>query len=339
MREIEQHSEHMLYRKNQTRYILDDIISQDPAMIKIKSEISNIALSNANVLIYGKTGTGKELVAQAIHNSSRRYAKKFLSQNCSAIPESLLESILFGTTRGSFTGAVDGMGLFEEAEGGTVFLDEINSISPEMQAKLLKAIESKRIRRIGSDKETYVDFRVVAAVNENIVELIRSKRLRLDLLYRLAVVYIKLPNLAEREGDIDLLTRHFIDYFNEKTQSNMRYPSEDIMRIFRNYSWPGNIRELRNIIEGAFAFAENGKIDMDDIPSYVLECERADNVKTTSENGLREHMANMEKNIVLEAFNMKHGNTSETADLLGISKQLLKYKLDSYKRQNDEDQQ
>lgn len=339
MREVEQHSEHMLYRKNQTRYILNDIISQDPAMIKIKSEISNIALSNANVLIYGKTGTGKELVAQAIHNSSRRYAKKFLSQNCSAIPESLLESILFGTTRGSFTGAVDGMGLFEEAEGGTVFLDEINSISPEMQAKLLKAIESKRIRRIGSDKETYVDFRVVAAVNEDIVELIRSKRLRLDLLYRLAVVYIKLPNLAEREGDIDLLTRHFIDYFNEKTQSNIRYPSEDIMRIFRNYSWPGNIRELRNIIEGAFAFAENGKIDMDDIPSYVLECERADNVKTTSENGLREHMANMEKNIVLEAFNMKHGNTSETADLLGISKQLLKYKLDSYKRQNDEDQQ
>ena len=339
MREIEQHSEHMLYRKNQTRYILDDIISQDPAMIKIKSEISNIALSNANVLIYGKTGTGKELAAQAIHNSSRRYAKKFLSQNCSAIPESLLESILFGTTRGSFTGAVDGMGLFEEAEGGTVCLEEINSRSQEMQAKLLKEIESKRIRRIASDKDTYVDFRVVAAVNENIVEMSTSIRLRLDLLYRLAVVYIKLPNLAEREGDIDLLTRHFIDYFNEKTQSNIRYPSEDIMRIFRNYSWPGNIRELRNIIEGAFAFAENGKIDMDDIPSYVLECERADNVKTTSENGLREHMTNMEKNIVLEAFNMKHGNTSETADLLGISKQLLKYKLDSYKRQNDEDQQ
>ena len=336
MREIEQHSEHMLYRKNQTRYILDDIISQDPAMIKIKSEINNIALSNANVLIYGKTGTGKELVAQAIHNSSRRYANKFLSQNCSAIPESLLESILFGTTKGSFTGAVDGMGLFEEAEGGTVFLDEINSISPEMQAKLLKVIESKRIRRIGSDKETYVDFRVVAAINEDIVELIRSKRLRLDLLYRLAVVYIRLPDLAERKGDIDLLVHHFIDYFNEKTQSSIEYPSEDIMEIFRNYSWPGNIRELRNIIEGAFAFAENGKIALDDIPSYVLECERACEANTVAGNGLREHMSNMEKSIVLEAFNLKHGNTTDTAELLGISKQLLKYKLDSYKEQEDE---
>ena len=120
----------MFYRKNQTRYILDDIVTQDPGMIEIKSKISSIALSNANVLIYGKTGTGKELVAQAIHNSSRRYSRKFLSQNCSAIPESLLESVLYGTTRGSFTGAVDSMGLFEEAEGGTIFLDEINSISP-----------------------------------------------------------------------------------------------------------------------------------------------------------------------------------------------------------------
>lgn len=338
MREIEQHSGNMFYRKNQTRYILDDIITQDPGMMEIKSRISSIALSNANVLIYGKTGTGKELVAQAIHNSSRRYPKKFLSQNCSAIPESLLESVLFGTTKGSFTGAVDSMGLFEEAEGGTIFLDEINSISPEMQSKLLKTIESKKIRRIGSDKETYVDFRVVAAVNEDPADLIREKRLKPDLLYRLAVVYIRLPDLVEREGDIALLSRHFIDYFNEKTHSHIEYPSEEIIEIFQNYSWPGNVRELRNVIEGAFAFAEGDKIQKADIPSYVLEAETSCKIRagTDKDKGLKEYMTELEKEIVLEAFSRKRQNLTEAAEVLGISKQLLRYKLDSYQEEKDE---
>ncbi len=336
MREIEQHSGHMFYRKNQTRYMLDDIITQDPGMMEIKSRISSIALSNANVLIYGKTGTGKELVAQAIHNSSRRYSRKFLSQNCSAIPESLLESVLFGTTKGSFTGAVDGMGLFEEAEGGTIFLDEINSISPEMQAKLLKTIESKKIRRIGSDRETHVDFRVVAAVNEDPADLIRAKRLKPDLLYRLAVVYIKLPDLMEREGDIELLTRHFIDYFNEKTHSHIAYPSKEIIEVFQNYSWPGNVRELRNVIEGAFAFAENDKIERNDIPSYILEAEPSREVRTGSDGSLKEHMTQLEREIVLEAFHRKHQNLTDAAEILGISKQLLRYKLDSYQEEKDE---
>ena len=327
--EIEQHSEHVLYRKNNTKYLLDDIITQDPAMLEIKGQIEKIALSDSNVLIFGKTGTGKELVAQAIHNSSRRYGKKFLSQNCSAIPDNLLESILFGTTKGSFTGAFDRTGLFEEADGGTVFLDEINSLNPDMQVKLLKAIESKKIRRIGSDKEVALDFRVVAATNEEPGRLLAEKRMKPDLLYRLAVVFIKLPDLADRKGDIELLVSHFINYFNEKTNSSVGYPDKEIMDIFKRYSWPGNVRELRNVIEGAFAFAEDNQIKKNDIPSYILE-NVASGVKPQKEEGLQKEMDNMERKLVLSAYEANGRKLTETAEFLKISKQLLRYKLNRY---------
>lgn len=329
VREIEQHSEHVLYRKNNTKYLLDDIITQDPKMLEIKGQIEKIALSDSNVLIYGKTGTGKELVAQAIHNSSRRYGKKFLSQNCSAIPDNLLESILFGTTRGSFTGAFDRTGLFEEADGGTIFLDEINSLNPDMQVKLLKAIESKKIRRIGSDKEVALDFRVVAAMNEDPATLMAEKRMKPDLFYRLAVVFIKLPDLIERKGDIELLVSHFIDYFNEKTDSSVEYPNDEIMDIFKRYSWPGNVRELRNVIEGAFAFAENNKIERNDIPAYILENTVAGRQEHEGE-GLQGEMESMERDLVLAAYEANERNLTETAEFLGISKQLLRYKLNRY---------
>lgn len=329
VREIEQHSEHVLYRKNNTKYLLDDIITQDPKMLEIKGQIEKIALSDSNVLIYGKTGTGKELVAQAIHNSSRRYGKKFLSQNCSAIPDNLLESILFGTTRGSFTGAFDRTGLFEEADGGTIFLDEINSLNPDMQVKLLKAIESKKIRRIGSDKEVALDFRVVAAMNEDPATLMAEKRMKPDLFYRLAVVFIKLPDLIERKGDIELLVSHFIDYFNEKTGSSVEYPNDEIMDIFKRYSWPGNVRELRNVIEGAFAFAENNKIERNDIPAYILENTVAGRQEHEGE-GLQGEMESMERDLVLAAYEANERNLTETAEFLGISKQLLRYKLNRY---------
>ena len=268
-------------------------------------------------------------MAQSIHNSSRRYGKNFLSQNCSAIPDNLLESILFGTTKGSFTGAFDRTGLFEEADGGTVFLDEINSLNPDMQVKLLKAIESKKIRRIGSDKEVALDFRVVAATNEEPGRLLAEKRMKPDLLYRLAVVFIKLPDLADRKGDIELLVSHFINYFNEKTNSSVGYPDKEIMDIFKRYSWPGNVRELRNVIEGAFAFAEDNKIKKNDIPSYILE-NVASGVKPQKEEGLQKEMDNMERKLVLSAYEANGRKLTETAEFLKISKQLLRYKLNRY---------
>ena len=150
------------------------------------------------------------------------------------------------------------------------------------------------------------------------------------------MVYIKLPDLVEREGDIELLTRHFIDYFNEKTHSHIAYPSKEIIEVFQNYSWPGNVRELRNVIEGAFAFAENDKIERNDIPSYILEAEPSREVRTGSDGSLKEHMAQLEREIVLEAFHRKHQNLTDAAEVLGISKQLLRYKLDSYQEEKDE---
>lgn len=329
--EIEQHSEHVLYRRNHTKYILDDIITEDPQMMQIKESINQIALSDSNVLIYGETGTGKELIAQSIHNCSRRYSKNFVSQNCGAIPANLLEAMLFGTTKGSFTGASDQPGLFEMADGGTIFLDEINSLEPNLQVKLLKTIESKKVRRIGSDRETRLDFRVVVATNEEPFELLRQGRIKPDLFYRLAVVYIRLPNLLEREHDIELLTNYFIDYFNLKTDRSMQRPGTDILDIFRAYGWPGNVRELRNVIEGFFAFAEEDCLKASDIPGYIREAVRGSgNRPPGREPNLNEDVAELEREIITAVYEDCGRDLSTAAELLGISKQLLRFKLNKY---------
>lgn len=329
---IEKHYEHMIYRKNNTTYTIDDIITRNKRMIDIKEKIGRISKTESTVLIQGKTGTGKEMVAQSIHNCSKRRYAPFISQNCGAIPENLLESILFGTTKGSFTGAEDRQGLFEMAQGGTIFLDEINSLSPMLQVKLLKVIEDKRIRRIGSSKEIPLNVRVIAALNENAEELLKKKILREDLYYRLSVVMFKLPDLIERKEDIEYLANFYIDYYNHKLCCNVKHISKDILLSFLNYSWPGNVRELRNVIEGIFNYIDGDKITMDSIPKKILQNDNAIGHKIQWREGysLKLYLKNYEKGIIMEAYRRNNNSLSETAKQLNISKQLLEYKLNRY---------
>ena len=244
-------------------YRLDRIITQDPAMLALKERVRDVAQLDSSVLIYGETGTGKELVAESLHSEGKRADKPFVSQNCAAIPSNLLESLFFGTEKGSYTGALTRMGLLEEADGGTLFLDEINSMEIGLQAKLLKVLEEKKVRRLGGSRDIPFDVRIVAAVNEDPAKLIREHRLREDLYYRLGVVRITLPPLRKRKGDIALLTRHFIDRYDQKMKRDIRGISEQALRRLEQYSWPGNVRELQNVVEGAYVSARSEMLMVD----------------------------------------------------------------------------
>ena len=332
--DIQSHRDHLIYRKNGTKYITEDIIAESPEMIKIKEQIEQIGFTDSSVLIYGKTGTGKELVAEAIHNCSHRYSSNFISQNCSAIPDSLLEGILFGTTKGSFTGAEDKPGIFEVAEGGTLFLDEINSLNADMQVKLLKAIESKKIRRIGAINEINLNVRIIAATNEQPAQLIKEGRMREDLYYRLSVSCIDLPDLKDRGNDVSVLTNYFINYYNRKMNMHISLPDDEVMEALKNYSWPGNVRELRNVIEGAFALSEENKIQLEDIPKAILNgngnLNNAVSHRFNRPYNLNKHMNNIERDIITKAFEYNGFKLTQTAKNLSLSKQLLKYKLEKY---------
>lgn len=331
IREIEGNADHLIYRKNNTKYLIDDIITEDAAMAGIKEKVEKFALTDATVLIYGETGTGKELVAQTLHNGSRRYARNFISVNCSAIPASIMESVLFGTVKGSFTGAEDKAGLFEQAEGGTLFLDEINSLDALLQVKILKAVESKTVRRIGSLREKQVDVRIIAATNEDPYRLMREGKLKPDLFHRLAAVYLVLPRLSDRRGDIMVLADYFRTYFNRNMNMNIGPFDDDIRQLFMNYDWPGNVRELRNVIESAFAFAENDRITMDDIPKYMANKmgvrKPMGQIAGDGSLTLAEKTDLMEKAIIDSIYRKNKESLTETARELGISKQLLRYKM------------
>lgn len=324
-------------------YTIDDIISCSRRMELLKERIPRIASTDSTVLITGETGTGKELIAQSLHTSSERRSKKFISQNCAAIPSNLLESILFGTTKGSYTGAVDKPGLFEVANGGTLFLDEVNSMEIDVQSKLLRAIDEKRTTRIGGYNPVYVDIKIIAAINENPVKCIKQGRLREDLFYRLSVVQVNIPPLRERPEDIDLLTRYFIEYYNEKMGRDIIGLDEEVESIFNLYWWPGNVRELRNLIEGAFNICSGRMIKKKDVPKYVLRYFDAENkgklvasdgnyfgdLNFTDSFSLNEELAKIERKYIEEAI-LRSKTMSDAAKLLGITKQALNYKLSKY---------
>ena len=335
IRKIEDNRDHLMYRSNNTKYLIDDIITCDEEMLKIKKNIEKVAISDANVLIYGQTGVGKELVAQSLHNESRRFSKKFISVNCGALPEGIVEALLFGTIKGSFTGASDKPGFFELAEGGTLFLDEINSLTMAMQVKILKAVESKSVRRIGSLKEQKIDLRIIAATNEDPHILMNQGRLKPDLFYRLSTIYIKVPRLANRKGDIELLSDYFRKYFNDQMNMHIEPFSNEILEIFNRYAWPGNVRELRNIIEGTFAFADNNRIEIRDLPKYIINyIPDRTGVGLFTESPsmtLKEKTEKLEKLLIAELYKKNQGSLTDTANDLGISKQLLRYKLDKEK--------
>ncbi len=244
---VHNYSPHKIYRKNNTIYTIENIITQNPSMMKIKDKMIRASKTDSSILIYGETGTGKEMVAQSIHNLSDRFNNQYISVNCGAIPSNLFESLMFGTVKGSFTGSDNTTGLLEEANGGTLFLDEINSLDISLQVKLLKAIEEKVIRKVGGNKYIPIDIRVIAATNENPETLVEDGRLREDLFYRLGVVQMDLPTLETRKEDIAILVDNFIDFYNGKMNININSIHPDVMEKFYQYNWPGNIRELKKM--------------------------------------------------------------------------------------------
>lgn len=318
-------------------YTVEDIISNSSQMDMLKEKIVRIANTDSSVLICGETGTGKELVAQSLHTSSNRKNKKFVSQNCAAIPATLLESILFGTTKGSFTGAEDKAGIFEVANGGTIFLDEINSMDLDVQAKILKAIEEKQIKRIGGTDPISIDVKIISAMNEDPIVCVKNKTLREDLFYRLSVVQISIPPLRERQNDLFYLISHFIDEYNKKMNRDIISIDESVENVFKNYSWPGNVREVKNVIEGAFNIASSRVIQTKDLPEYLL---RSTEKGAEGDGGiqldfdrddfsLKSVVEDYEKAVIEKAVE-ETGSYVLAAQKLKMTKQALNYKLKKY---------
>ncbi len=318
-------------------YDIDDFITKDPEMIKEKEKIIRIAEGESPVMIYGETGTGKEIIAQAIHTLSGRRGD-FVSQNCSAIPISLLESTLFGTVKGSYTGSENRKGLLELANGGTLFLDELNSMDIELQGKLLRAVENQKIRRVGDEKERDLDVRIVSALNRRPKQAIEKGEIREDLYYRLGVLQINLTPLRDRRDDISLLISHYISEYNVNSQKNIKGCSELAYNFMMQYNWPGNVRELRNAIEYAFNVSKGEYITVDDLPDYIVSESRRENSRGTDvfecaahgsiiENKpLKEAVEEYEKRLIQSVYR-DLDNMSLAARQLGISRQSLRYKL------------
>ncbi|MBI9011835.1 MAG: sigma 54-interacting transcriptional regulator [Clostridiales bacterium] len=318
------------------KYTFDSLIGQDKTFLSAIKLAKTACRSSSSVMIFGETGTGKELFAQSIHNESDRKHQPFIAQNCAALPENLLEGILFGTSKGGFTGAVDRPGLFEQASGGTLFLDEINSMDPSLQVKLLRVLQESYVRRVGGLKDIPIDVRIIAASNESPKELLESSQFRNDLFYRINVITIKIPPLSGRPGDIKLLATYFIDEFNEKLGKDVWMISEDLMASFDNYPWKGNIRELRNFIETAMNLVgDEHVLNREHLPVYyeeLLDYNKSAEVDVTVDlsNGLNDYLYNVEKQLIEREYHHNNRNISKTAEVLKISRQNLQYKIKKY---------
>lgn len=306
-------------------YHLDQIITQDEKMLALIEQARRAARTNSPILVYGETGTGKELFVQGIHQASPRSGQPFIAQNCAALPASLLEGLLFGTVRGSFTGAVDRPGLFELADGGTLFLDEINSMPLELQAKLLRVLQEKQVRRVGGTQSQAVDVRIMAATNQKPLDAVEQGALREDLFYRLQVVALPIPPLRERLQDIPLLTQYFITSFKQQFTSPLEGVSAEVAKVFQQYSWPGNVRELKHVIEAAFNLSDGPLLKVSDLPDYLLDRNRYGSWQQSL--SLQEQLFYYETQLIEEALLTTGGNLKKAAQLLGIPRQTLQYKL------------
>lgn len=312
-------SENQILRKQVEQiYDFEKIIGNSPQMISVIEEIKKISNARSNVLFTGETGTGKELFARALHHNSGRAARPFVPINCSAIPEQLLESELFGYIRGAFTGAVQSKkGLFEEADGGTLFLDEVGELTPHFQAKLLRVLEDQEIRPVGSTQSRKVDVRIISATNRDIDKAVTEGKFREDLLYRINVVTIKLPSLRERGDDIRLLAEHFTVKFGAEMGKKTRSLSDDALKIFSSYHWPGNVRELQNVLERAVLISDEEVIGPQHLPKSVTRKDSFINASLEKKLSIEDYT----KAFIIE-FEVKHSE-QEMADMLGITRKTL----------------
>jgi DNA-binding NtrC family response regulator len=323
------------------------IIGQSQPMREVYEVIEKVADTPSTVLITGESGTGKELIARALHENSSRKKKPFVSVNCAAIPPDLLESELFGYERGAFTGAVTSKpGRFELADGGTLFLDEIGEIPISMQVKLLRALQEQEFERVGGIKTITVDIRLVAATNRDLKASIASGGFREELYYRLNVVHVQLPHLRDRPSDIPLLLEHFVQKFNSKLGRSVTGFDDDAMKLLLRYGWPGNIRELENVVERCLIFAEDGQIGAVHLPAELRESDGeveaglGDDVDATpGETGLKEAVRKatlkLEREFIGRALEQTGGNVTHTARLLKISRKSLQNKMKDLGFRND----
>src|SRR3989338_639592 len=316
----------------QAEYDFKNIIAKSHQMIEIFQLIKKVADYNTTVLLTGGSGTGKELVARALHYNGNRRDKSFIAVNCGAIPENLLESELFGHVKGAFTDAVRNKnGLFEEADGGTIFLDEIGELPKDLQVKLLRVIQEGELRRVGDSKSRKIDVRIIAATAKDLMEEIKKGNFREDLFYRLNVVPIKIPPLRERQGDIPLLVNHFIERYAKKFGKAVKGISDMAMNLLISYAWPGNVRELENIIERAVILEDTEVIREENLPFTKKTGQSLYQIEELS-NGLSIKKAEeeLEKTLIRKALEMTNGNKTKAAHLLEISHRALIYKIKEF---------
>jgi DNA-binding NtrC family response regulator len=305
----------------------NELIGASPAMERVKDVIAKVAVTDSPVLIEGESGTGKELVAAAIHRLSSRAKGPFIPVNCSAIPQDLLESEFFGHVRGAFSGAVaDSLGLFRGAHEGTIFLDEIAELPPSLQVKLLRVLQEMQVRPVGSTKAHPVDVRVIAATNRNLEQAMLQNAFRQDLFYRLNVIRITLPPLRERREDIPALVTHFLRRFNRRFHRDLRGITPDALAALTAFDFPGNVRELENLVERAFAMGARDQITLADLPSLTA---RAAGLPAISDRSLPT-LAEVEKDLILRALALLDNDKEEAARALGISRRTIYRRLKEY---------
>lgn len=317
---------------DEATYTFESIISKDIKMQKAKTMALKAAHADIPVMVWGDTGTGKELFVHAIHNASARRKKAFIAQNCAALPGSLLEGILFGTVKGSFTGSADRVGLFETADGGTLFLDEINSMPMELQGKLLRALQDGTFRRVGDVHTRKANVRVVAATNVDPLKAVQEGHLRQDLYYRLNTVTVSLPKLSDRKDDLPILTDFFIRKFNDKLYRNVKGVSAEVRKAFESYPWPGNVRELEHVIEGAMSLMDGDVLEFIDLPATIqrhfeTQSQEATALSLDPQLTLKEAIEQLELQYVENAMQVCNGNISRAAAMLEMPRQTLQYRL------------
>ncbi len=317
-------------KKASSRYNFEDIITENQEFKKSLEILKKVSKSESNVLIVGETGTGKELIAHSIHSNSMRRNKPFVIQNCAAIPSSIMESILFGTAKGSFTGSIDREGLFESANGGTIFLDEINSIPFDLQSKLLRTLENKSIMRIGENIERDTDIRIIASTNEDLEKKVDKGEFRSDLYYRLNVISFNVPPLKDRKEDIKVLVDYYIKQYNSILNKNITGISKDVLQILNNYEWKGNVRELKNVIEYSLNFSEEGVLNTDNLPQYLLKSVDSNTNECIVDSSLTTLVDNYECKLIKDALKICRYNILKTSEYLSIPRQTLYYKLKKY---------
>jgi two-component system response regulator HydG len=319
--------ENILYRERLgIRFDFSNIIGKSPKMRELFETLSMVAPTGATVLLLGESGTGKEIIANAIHQNSPRREKPYVKVNCAALPETLLESELFGHEKGAFTGAIDKKkGRFERADGGTIFLDEIGEMSLPTQTKILRVLQERDFEPVGGTKTIKVDVRIIAATNKHLEEEVSKGRFREDLYYRINVVPIIIPPLRDRREDIPLLAEHFLRIYSEKNRRTIKGFEQGVMQAFIQHSWPGNVREIENIMERMVIMSKGDTITLDDLPP-ALAGRQQEEESTPSPTSLKD----VERETIVKTLQQAGGNRTKTAAILGISRKTLQNKIREY---------